>query len=192
MPICINGVIDRAVVDFSAGIMNILMELAFSQAPPGDRWRDCGARLVMLAQMLKESAPPDWVDPPAREHGNLESLVNVNLLLSMGSDSEDEKHPFPSLALDSSSSLAGPSTSASAISPGGQAATTASSSSHQGQLASHMALAVEIPPQQSQLNKMHHLLKLRPLTLTNRMSTAVFFIRYLIKSLLIIYLWVAL
>ena len=114
MPICINGVIDQAVVDFSAGMMDILMELAFGQAPPGDRWRDCGARLVMLAQTLKESAPPDWVDPPARERGNLQSVIDAHLLLRMDGESEDEKPPFPSLALDSSSP-AGPSTSASVI-----------------------------------------------------------------------------
>jgi hypothetical protein len=177
-------VIDQAVVDFSAGIMDILMELAFGQAPPGDRWRDCGARLVTLAQALKESAPPDWVNPPTREHGNLESLVKAHLLLSMGSDSEDEKNPFPSIALHSNS-LAGPSTSASAIAPGGQATATALPSSHQGLPARGMSIAVEIPQQQSQLKTT----KLRTLTLTKRMSTTFLFIRYLIQSLLVIGSW---
>jgi hypothetical protein len=145
-------VIDQAVVDFSAGLMDILMELAFGQAPPGDRWKDSSARLVMLAQKLKDSPSPSWVNPPAREHGDLESLVNANLLLSMGSDSEDEKGPIPFVAFNSSSPAV-PSTSASAIAPS---------------------------VLQSELRKTHH--SLEALTITECMSTAFFFIWHLTKS----------
>jgi hypothetical protein len=160
------------------------MELAFGQAPPGDRWRDCGARLVMLAETLKASAPPDWVDPPAREGGKLDSVIDAHLLLSMDGESEDEKHPFPSLALHSSSP-AGPSTSASAIAPSARVAVAASPSSHQGLPAHEMAPTSQIPRQlQSELNKTHH--SLRSLTITNCTFTTFFFIGYLIKSLLII------
>ena len=159
------------------------MELAFGRAPPGDRWRDCGARLIMLAQTLKESAPPDWVDPPAREGGPLDSMIDAHLLLTVDCESEDEQRPFPSLAPDSSSP-AGPSTSASAIAPSARVAVAASPSSHQGLPAHEMAPASQIPQLQSELNKTRH--SLRPLTITNRMFTTFFFIGYLIKSLLII------
>ena len=169
-PICINGVIDQAVVNFSAGLIDILMELAFGEAPPGDRWRDCGDRLVMLARTLKESAPPSWVTPPAREHGDLHSLVNANLLLSMGSDCEDETRSFPSLPLGSSS-LRSPSTSTSAITPRGQVAATASPLSHQGPPASDMATAAQIPQLQGELHKTRRSVK--TLTITECMFPAV-------------------
>jgi hypothetical protein len=168
-------VIDQAVVNFSAGLIDILMELAFGKAPPGDRWRDCGDRLVTLARTLQESAPPSWVTPPAREHSDLESLVNADLLLSMGSDCEDEKRSFPSLPLDSSS-LHSPSTSTSAIAPRGQVATTASPLSHQGPPAGNMVTAAQIPQLQGELHETRRSMK--TLTITECMFPAFFFIGY--------------
>src|SRR6266849_4441565 len=179
-PICINGVIDQAVVDFSASLMDILMELAFGVAARGKRWKDCGAKLIMLAQTLKESPPPPWVDPLLREHSGLESLVN---LVSLGCDSEDEKCSFPSLTADPSS-LAGTSTSASAVAPSSQVAATASPSSPQGPPDSGMATAAQIPPLQSELEEAHR--SLEALRITGRTSTGFFSIGYLTKSLLII------
>lgn len=181
-PICINGLIDQAVVDFSAGLMDILMELAFGLAPRADRWRDCGAKLVILAQTLKESAPPNWVDPPAREHDDLQSFLDVDVVFALDSDNEDQKCSFPSLAVDSSS-LAGPSTSASAMAPSGQVAATASPSTPQGLPAGGIATAAQIPQLQNELGEAHR--SLEALTITGRMSTAFFFIGYLTKSLLI-------
>jgi hypothetical protein len=174
-PICINGVIDKAVVNFSAGLIDILMELAFGKAPPGDRWRNCGDQLVMLARTLKESAPPSWVTPPAQEHGDLDSLVDANILLSMGSDCEDEKRSFPSLPLKSSS-LRSPSTSTSAIAPRRQVAATASPSSHQGPPADDIATAAQISQLQGEMHKTRHSMK--ALTITECMFPTIFFIGY--------------
>jgi hypothetical protein len=101
----------------------------------------------------------------------------------MDGESEDEKHPFPSLVLDSSSP-AGPSTSASAIAPSARVAVATSPSSHQGPPAHEMAPASQIPQLQSELDKTHH--SLQSLMITKRMFTTFFFIGYLIKSLLII------
>ena len=151
------------------------MELAFGLAPRAERWKDCGAQLVMLAQTLKGSAPPRWVDSPAREQDTLQSLVNADVLFPLDSDNEDEKCSFPPLAVDSSS-LAGPSTSVSAIAPSGQVAATATPSNPQELPARGTASAVRIPQPQSELGE--------ALTTTGRMSTALFFIRYLTKSLI--------
>ena len=179
-PICINRVIDQGVVHFSAGLMDILMELAFGVAPRGKHWKDCGAKLVMLALTLKDSPPPPWVDPPAREYNSLESLVN---LFPLGSDSEDENCSFPSLAVNPSS-LAGASTSTSAVAPSGQVAATTSPSSPQGPPGGGMVTVTQISPLPSELEE--------ALRITRRMSTAFFSIGYLTKSLLIICVWVAL
>lgn len=167
---------DQAVIDFSAGLMDILMELAFGVAPRAKRWKDCGAQLVMLAQTLKGSAPPRWVDPPAREQDTLQSLINADVLFPLDSDDEDEKCSFPPLSVDSSS-LAGPSTSVSAIAPSGQVGATATPSTPQELPAGGIASAVQIPPLQGELGD--------ALTTTRRMSTALLFIGYLTKPLLI-------
>lgn len=108
-PMCINGVIDQAVVNFSAGLTDILMELAFGKAARGKRWRDCGAKLVVLAQTLKDSPPPLWVNPSVRAHDGLQSLIDHNLVTSFAVDSDDEECSFPSRDVKPTST-AGPST----------------------------------------------------------------------------------
>jgi len=150
------------------------MELAFGLAPRPNRWKDCGARLIMLAQTLKGSAPPRWVDSPAQEQDGFQSLVNTNVLFPLDSDNEDEKCSFPPLHVDSSS-LAGPLSSISAIAPSGQVAATATHSTPQELPTGGIASAVQIPQLQSELGE--------ALTITRSTSTAFFFIRYLTKSL---------
>ncbi len=66
-PTCINGTIDRGIVDFTAGLMDLLMEMAFDrQALPGIQhgWSCCSTKLTMLAGALASSPPPNWVKPP--------------------------------------------------------------------------------------------------------------------------------
>ena len=156
--------------------MDILMELAFGTAPRAQRWDDCGAQLVTLAQTLKASTPPCWVNPPARKQDSLQALVNADLLFALDGDDEDEKCSFPPVAVDSSS-LAGPSTSVSAIGPSAQVAVTATPSTPQELPAGSIASAVQIPQPQSELGA--------ALTITGRMSAGFLFIGYLTKSLLI-------
>jgi hypothetical protein len=160
-PMCINGVIDQAVVDFTAGLMDILMELGFGQALPGDRWRNCSARLTVLAKALGESAPPSWVDTPARDQVEVHMS---DVLLGMESDSEDEDDPSLSMPLDlasthqfqpSTSSLPGPSTSTLVITPLQPIATISTSNitSPQGLPAGNVGTAAQIQHLQRELKR---------------------------------------
>lgn len=151
--------------------MDILMELAFGLAPRAERWRDCSAKLVILAQTLKESAPP-WVDPPVREPDSLQSPLNDDALFPLDSDNEDEKYSFPPLAVDSS--LVGPSTSVSTVAPSDQVAATAAPSTPQELPPSGVASVVQTSQLRGELGE--------GLTITGRMSTAFFFPAYLNKS----------
>ena len=163
-PMCINGVIDHAVVDFTAGLMDVLMELGFSEAQPGDRWRSCKARLTALATALAESAPPAWVDLPPRDpHAELDLLVKKQILLTLDPDSENEENESP-LALASagasSSSLAGPSTSTLARPPIHQTAATVDATSLQGLPAGDVQAAAHILHLQKLLKRMRRSLNL--------------------------------
>ena len=155
------------------------MELAFGKGPRGKRWKDCGAKLVILAQTLKESPPPSWIDLSTRKQNGLDSLVNATYLASFSNDSEDKNCSFPSLAVDSSS-LTAPSTSASATAPSSQVAATATSRPSSQELpASSIATAAQIPEMQSELGEAR--CSLEALTINRRMSTPFFFIKYLTK-----------
>lgn len=107
-------------VDFTAGLLDVLMELGFGQASPGDRWRNSSAKLTMLGKALAESTAPNWVDAPAQDPHD-----NGNALFQMDVDSDDDNVPDFSVPLDlasatefpDSTSFAGPSTSTSAIAP---------------------------------------------------------------------------
>jgi hypothetical protein len=191
-------VIDRAVVDFTAGLMDILMDLAFGQAPSGDRWRNCRIKLAALGQALQVSAPPNWVDPPARaQSAQLQSLVDENNLLSMDGDSEDESYLSLSVPLDlasphelpvSSSSLAGPSTSTLAIAPVHQARATVDDVYRQGLPAANAGTPAQLLHLQRLLKRTR-----RSLKIARRMLTALISfleVGYLIKSLFDASLWV--
>jgi hypothetical protein len=164
-PICINGVIDRAVVDFTAGLTDILMELGFGQALPSDRWRNSSAKLATLGKALAESTPPSWVDPPARDP----RIGDVDLLGMdvMDADSEDDGNLSFSVPLDlatnqfsaSTSPSAGPSASTSAITPLHQVIAAADSASHQALPAGNVASAAQIEHLQRELKRTRRTLK---------------------------------
>ena len=170
MPMCINGVIDHTVVNFTTGLMDILMELGFGQAPPQDRWRSCGAMLTGLANALGESTSPSWVNPPTRgQHAELQLLVDTKTLFAMDGDSEDEEGPSLSVPLNlastnqfspPSSSLAGPSTLTREIAPHHQVAATVDGASPQGLPVSDVGAAAEIHRLQRELKRTCRSLKL--------------------------------
>jgi hypothetical protein len=184
-------VIDHAIVCFTAGLTDILMELAFGQAPPGDRWRDCSAKLTMLAKALEESTSPTWVNPPARDpHAELELLVDASALLTMDDDSEDEDNPSLSMPLDlasansflpSTSSPAGPSPSTSA--PSHQVGAAAHGTSQQGPSTSDMATAAQIEHLQRRLKRTRRVLRI--LKTTHRTSTDFHFIHWISNQVFI-------
>jgi hypothetical protein len=151
--------IDHAVVDFTAGLMDVLMELGFGEAQPGDRWRSCKARLTMLAKALAESAPPNWVEPLARDrHAELGMLVDRQILLALDDDSEDEGSPPP--PNQSSPSLAGPSASNLARPPVHQTAATVDGASLQGLPAGNAEAAAQVFHLQKLLKRTRRSLKL--------------------------------
>ena len=123
-PICINRVIDQAVVDFTSGLMDILMELGFGQALPSDRWQNSSAKLATLGKALAESTPPSWVDTPTRDP--CPGDANMLGLEVMDVNSKDDDNLSFSVPLDlastnqlstSTSPSASPSASTSTILP---------------------------------------------------------------------------
>jgi hypothetical protein len=143
-------VIDHAVVDFTAGLMDVLMELGFGKAQPGSRWRSCKARLTTLAKALAESAPPRWVETPPRDrHAELGMLLDRRILLAMDDDDDSENEGSPSppgLASPNelSPSLAGPSTSKLARPPIHQTAAMVDGASLQGLPAGNAEAAAQV------------------------------------------------
>jgi hypothetical protein len=163
-------VIDRAVVDFTAGLMDILMELGFSQVLPVDRWRNCSVKLTALAKALGESTPPNWVNPlPQDRHAQVEMLADGNLLITLHDDSEDEDNPSLSMPLDlaSTKESAGPSTSTSAIASSHQASDAVDGISHQGLPAGNATTAEEVQHLRKLLKRTR-----RSLKIAHRMSPA--------------------
>jgi hypothetical protein len=165
-PICINGVIDRAVVDFTAGLIDILMELGFGQALPSDRWRNSSAKLAALGKALAESTPPSWVDPPSRDPRTGDA--NMLGLEVMDVDSEDDDNQSFSVPLDlastnqlsaSTSPSAGPSASTSTITPLHQVTAAADDASHQALPAGNVASAAQIQHLQRELKRTRRTLK---------------------------------
>ena len=170
-PLCINGVIDHAVVDFTAGLMDVLMELGFGRAQPGSRWRSCKAKLTMLAKALAESAPPNWVNAPARDrHAELGMLVDRQILLALDDDDDSEnegRSSSPDLTSPNLTSpnellpsLAGPSTSILARPPIHPTAATVDGASLQGLPAGNVEAAAQVLHLQKLLKRMRRSLQI--------------------------------
>jgi len=160
---CINGVIDQAVVDFTAGLMDILMELGFGQTLPGDRWRHSSTMLTALAKALGESTPPNWVNPPTRDqHAKIQMLVDGKILLTMDDDSEDEGNPSLSVPLDlaGANEFAGPSTSTLVTAPGHLVPDAVDGVSPQGLPAGNAATAAEVQHLRTLLKRTRRSLKI--------------------------------
>lgn len=81
--------IDQAVVDFSAGLIDIIMMLGFGEGPSGARWQQCGVELNKLAKALESSTAPAWVIVPRCDPlGSMDDS-----LITMEGDSDEEDGP---------------------------------------------------------------------------------------------------
>ncbi|KAF8276541.1 hypothetical protein DL93DRAFT_1698549, partial [Clavulina sp. PMI_390] len=91
-PICINGVVDAAVKDFTVGLVDVLLELGFGEGTHQEWWAECGHALVTLGRTLERSEPPAWVNVQPRVQPRVqpapELLVDDPGLIVMDEDEE--------------------------------------------------------------------------------------------------------
>ncbi|KAF8283220.1 hypothetical protein DL93DRAFT_2234684 [Clavulina sp. PMI_390] len=88
LPICINGVVDVAVKDFTVGLIDALLQLGFSDGPQVDRWTEVGHTIGRLARILEQSPEPLWLNVPPRAQPAVMSLINNPNLLMVDQDEE--------------------------------------------------------------------------------------------------------